>query len=159
MTLLEYRTQYRLSQAQAATILQMPVRTYIRYEKEDSYGDSLKRAMMIQRLVDQCEITEDKGLLSIEQIRDALVPLFEHSYKGQIEFCYLFGSYAKGYAKENSDVDLCISTTLSGLKFAGLSENIRAVLHKRVDLFRFSNLNDNLELLGEIMKDGIKVYG
>ena len=115
--------------------------------------------MMIQRLVDQCEITEDKGLLTIEQIRDALVPLFEHSYKGQIEFCYLFGSYAKGYAKENSDVDLCISTTLSGLKFAGLSENIRAVLHKRVDLIRFSNLNDNLELLGEIMKDGIKVYG
>lgn len=159
MTLLECRTQYRLSQAQAASKLQMPVRTYIRYEKEDSYGDSLKRAMMIQRLVDQCEITEDKGLLTIEQIRDALVSLFEHSYKGQIEFCYLFGSYAKGYAKENSDVDLCISTALSGLKFAGLSEDIRSVLHKRVDLIRFSNLNDNLELLGEIMKDGIKIYG
>ena len=158
MNLLNVRTQYGLSQIEAASILNIPVRTYIRYEKDDNYGNDLKRSMMIRTLVEKCEITETKGLLTIEQIKTALTRLFEEEYKDQIEFCYLFGSYAKGYAKENSDVDLCVATQLTGLKFAGLSESIRQALHKRIDLIRFSNLNNNLELINEIMKDGIKLY-
>ena len=158
MNLLNVRTQYGLSQIEAASILNIPVRTYICYEKDDNYGNDLKRSMMIRTLVEKCEITETKGLLTIEQIKTALTRLFEEEYKDQIEFCYLFGSYAKGYAKENSDVDLCVATQLTGLKFAGLSESIRQALHKRIDLIRFSNLNNNLELINEIMKDGIKLY-
>ena len=109
--------------------------------------------------MNEYEITEDKGILSIETIKNELTSLFDNEYKGKIEFCYLFGSYAKGYAKGNSDVDLCVSTSLTGLRFAGLSEAIRTVLHKRIDLIRFSNLENNLELVSEIMKDGIKIYG
>ena len=159
MSLLEVRTQYGLSQLKAAAILNVPVRTYIRYEQDDSYGSDLKRGMMIKTLEDQCEITESKGLLSIDQIKKSLNDLFEKEYPNQIEFCYLFGSYAKGYAKESSDVDLCVATSLTGLRFVGLSESIRSVLHKKIDLVRFSNLNNNIELINEIMKDGIKVYG
>ena len=51
-----------------------------------------------------------------------------------------------------------IATDLAGLQFVGLSESIRDVLHKRIDLIRFSTLNDNLELVKEIMKDGIRIY-
>lgn len=159
MNLLSIRTQYGLSQIEASIILNIPVRTYIRYEKDDNYGSGMKREMMIRTLIEKCEITEEKGLLTIEQIKTVLTQLFESEYKGQIDFCYLFGSYAKGYAKDNSDVDLCIATELKGLKFAGLSESIRRVLHKRVDLVRFSNLKDNLELINEIMKGGVKIYG
>lgn len=159
MNLLEVRTQYELSQIQAASILNMPVRTYIRYEKDNNYGSELKRSMMIKSLIDKCEITETKGLLTIEKIKGALTILFNEEYKDQIEFCYLFGSYAKGYAKENSDVDLCVATKLTGLKFAGLSESIREALHKKIDLVRFSNLENNITLINEIMKDGIKIYG
>ena len=158
MSLLKLRTQYNLSQADAASILGMPLRTYIRYEKNDDYGSALKRSMMIMMLNEKCEITEDKGILTIEQIKENLTNLFENEYKDQIEFCFLFGSYAKGYAKENSDVDLCVSTKLNGLQFAGLSESIRQTLHKRIDLVRFSNLDNNLELINEIMKDGIKIH-
>ena len=158
MNLLEIRNKYKLSQINAATLLDMPVRTYIRYEKDDNYGDILKRKMMIETLNEKCEITEDKGVLTIEQIKKSLISLFESEYKGQIEFCYLFGSYVKGYANESSDVDLCVSTILKGLDFVGLSESIRQVLNKRVDLIRLSNLGNNLELLNEIMKDGIKIY-
>ena len=159
MYLLELRNQYGLSQIEAACALNMPLRTYIRYEKDNNYGNALKRSMMIEMLIDKYEITVNKGLLSVEKIKTLLSALFEGEYKGQIEFCYLFGSYAKGYAKENSDVDLCISTQLKGLKFAGLSESIRRVLHKNVDLIRFSNLENNITLISEIMKDGIKIYG
>ena len=46
-----------------------------------------------------------------------------------------------------------------GFNFIGLSEDIRKALHKKIDLIRFNTLNNNLELINEIMKDGIKIYG
>lgn len=158
MCLLEIRKQFGLSQNEASQILNMPLRTYVRYEADDDYGDALKRQMMIASIINKCETTETKGLLSIEQIKESLTKLFQEQYKDTVEFCYLFGSYAKGYAKEDSDVDLCVATSLTGLKFVGLSEDIRNVLHKKIDLIRFSNLENNLSLINEIMKDGIKIY-
>ena len=143
MTLLEARLKYHLSQLEVATSVGVPLRTYIRYEKDNLYGSELKRTAMIK---------------TIEDIRNFLAALFNDKYPGEIDFCYLFGSYAKGYAKENSDVDLCISTNLSGLRFVGLSEDIRITLNKKVDLIRLSNLSNNLSLITEIMKDGIKIY-
>ena len=159
MTLLETRKQYNISQIEVANLLRIPVRTYIRYEQDNNYGSELKRQTMINLINDKYEITEDKGLLSVEQINKQLKALFDNQYKDVIEFCYLFGSYAKGYATERSDVDLCVSTSLKGLDFVGLSEDIRNVLHKRIDLIRFDTLKDNLELINEIMKDGVKIYG
>ena len=159
MKLKEIRTKYKLSQLEAANLVGVPVRTFRRYENDDAYGSKLKRQMFINIIKDHCEITETKGLLTIEQIKDSLKEMFKNKYEGKIEFCYLFGSYAKGYAKEDSDVDLCVSTSLTGLDFVGLSEDIRNVLHKKIDLIRFSNLKDNLELINEIMKDGVKLYG
>ncbi len=60
--------------------------------------------------------------------------------------------------KEKSDVDLCVSTSLIGLKYVGLSEAIRNTLHKNIDIVRIKDLKDNIELISEIMKDGIKIY-
>ena len=65
----------------------------------------------------------------------------------------------KGYAKEDSDVDICVNTTLTGLKFVGFVEQLHQALKKNVDAIRFQELKDNLDLLNEIMKDGIKIYG
>ena len=159
MTLLEARQTYNLSQMQVADVLGIPLRTYVRYEKDNSYGNELKRKMMVQSINEKYEITETKGVLSIEEIKTKVHNLIETKYKDKISFCFLFGSYAKGYAKDNSDIDLCVNTNLTGLKFAGLSESIRRVLHKKIDLIRFSNLENNSMLLTEIMKDGIKIYG
>lgn len=159
MTLLQTRTHYGLTQKEVATALNIPVRTYIRYETDDNYGDVLKRQMMMQTLQQKFEITETKGLISLEFIRKTLAELFKTKYKSQVDFCYLFGSYAKGYATETSDVDLCVSTSLTGFAFVGLNEDIRNVLHKKVDLIRLNHLADNQDLLFEIMKDGIKIYG
>lgn len=159
MTLLETRKKYDVSQVEVANLLGIPVRTYIRYEQDDNYGSELKRRTMINLINENYEITEHKGLLNVETIKKELNNLFNNQYKGMIDFCYLFGSYAKGYAMERSDVDLCVSTSLKGLDFVGLSEDIRNLLHKKVDLIRFDTLKDNLELINEIMRDGIKIYG
>ena len=71
----------------------------------------------------------------------------------------MFGSYAKGTAKETSDIDLYVSSSLTGLKFVGLIERLRQGLHKKIDLIRSSELVNNIDLMNEIMKDGIKIYG
>ena len=60
MNLLQTRKKYHLSQIEAAKALNVPIRTYIRYESSDEYGDSLKRESMIKTLIDKHEITEDK---------------------------------------------------------------------------------------------------
>lgn len=158
MTLLECRKENKISQLEAARILEIPLRTYIRYEQDNEYGSILKRKMMLQAMTDFFEINEEKGLLNIEIIKEAVTNLFNKEYKDQIEFCYLFGSYAKGYATEKSDIDLCVSTPLTGLDFVGLSEDLHKVTHKKIDLVRFNNLSTNIELLNEIMKDGVKIY-
>lgn len=158
MELKETRQRYNLSQLQASNITGVPLRTYVRYENDDKYGDDLKRVSMINILDNACAITETKGLLSIDTIKSVVADIFEKEYNGQIEFCYLFGSYAKGKASEISDIDLCVSTKLTGFKFVGISEKIRNALNKKIDLIKFSNLNNNIELINEIMKDGIKIY-
>ncbi len=117
------------------------------------------RQSFISILKEKCEISEKSGLLTIDVIREGLKTLLDSQYEGEVDFCYLFGSYAKGYATETSDVDLCVSTSLTGMRVAGLAEAIRGVLHKKIDLIRLDALKGNLELIGEIMKDGVKVYG
>ena len=52
-----------------------------------------------------------------------------------------------------------ISTNVKGLKFYALVEDIRSMLGKKVDILDLNQLKDNLELMGEILKDGIKIYG
>ncbi|MBO6262350.1 MAG: nucleotidyltransferase domain-containing protein [Bacilli bacterium] len=159
MTLKGVRIQYNLSQIEAANIIGIPVRSLRRYELDENYGSTLKRQMFIELLNKHCEISEEKGLLTIELIKQLLTDLFNTDYKGEIEFCFLFGSYAKGTATETSDVDLYVSSSLSGLRFVGLIERARQVLHKKVDLIRSSELNNNIDLINVIMKEGIKIYG
>ena len=159
MTLLETRQNFNLSQMQAASSLGIPLRTYVRYEKDNEYGSPLKREAMVRAINEKYEITETKGLLSVEEIKTKVQKLFDEKYKGQINFCFLFGSYAKGYATEKSDIDICVSTSLTGFRFIGISQAVRSVLHKKVDIVKFENLDGNLELINEILKDGIKLYG
>lgn len=159
MSLRETRINYDLSQTEAASVVGVPVRTFRRYELDENYGSSFKRAMFVNLLKDRFEITEEKGLLTVEKIKQIVTELFDTQYQGLIDFCYLFGSYAKGLAKESSDVDLYISSSLTGLRFVGLIERLRQALRKKVDLIRSSELENNIELVNEILKDGIKIYG
>ena len=157
MELFDLRKEYGLSQLKAAEICGVPLRTYIRYERDDNYGSNLKRSAMISIINRVCEITEEKGVLTINRIIEVVHDLITKKYCDSVTLCYLFGSYAKGYATEKSDVDLLVSTNLQGLDYVGLAEDIHQALHKNVDLNNFNNSSS--ELLYEVMKDGIKIYG
>lgn len=158
MNLKETRKRYGITQSDAAKTAQMPIRSYRRYESDDTYGDFHKRESILSLLNKRYEITEEKGLLTIEQIKSVVNELFSQTYPNQIDFCFLFGSYAKGVAKESSDIDLYISSSLTGLNFIGLIESLRQRLHKKIDVIRPSELVNNVNLMNEIIRTGVKLY-
>ena len=145
-----------ITQKQASELVKMPLRTYIRYENEDKYIGSLKYEKLLDMLEEKFQITEEKGIQRIETIIEVVNDIFKEY---DIDFCYLFGSYAKGKQTEISDIDLCISGNVTGLAIFGLVEKLRLGLKKKIDLLRLSEIHNNEELLKEIMRDGIKIYG
>ncbi len=156
MTLKELRKTKKLTQAACAKYLGIPLRTYQNYETDTSKVGSIKYNFMLQKLEQYGFMDETHGILTIEQIKNICTSVFEEY---SVEYCYLFGSYAKGKATEVSDVDLLISTPVSGMRFYDLVESIREALQKKVDILNREQLNNNPELINEILKDGIKIYG
>lgn len=110
---------------------------------------------MIQKLKQYGFIDETHGILTIQEIKDICTKIFSNL---DIEYCYLFGSYAKGNTNEESDVDLLISTSISGIQFFDLIEAIREKLKKKVDILNTKQLDNNYELVNEILRNGIKIY-
>ena len=156
MTLRDLRKQKKMTQVECAEYLGIPVRTYQNYETDESKSSSMKYAFMVQKLEQYGFVDETHGVLGIQQIKDACTEAFADL---DIEYCYLFGSYAKGKATEVSDVDLLISTPISGMRFFDLVESLREKLRKKVDVLNQEQLNNNPDLVNEILKDGVKIYG
>ena len=156
MTLKQLRKQKGLTQAACAAYLGVPLRTYQNYESGEKKQTSIKYQFMLQKLGQYGFLDETHGVLSLDQIKRICAQVFENK---EISYCYLFGSYAKGKATEHSDVDLLVSTPLSGMRFYDLTEELRERLCKQVDVLNQDQLKDNVSLVEEILKDGVKIYG
>ena len=154
-TLKALRISKKLTQKQASDLLGVSLRSYKEYENDEAKADSLKYRSMVNELENYTALDEEHGILTIKEIKDACKEVLD-SYT--VKYCILFGSYAKGTSTEQSDVDLLISTDVTGLRFYGIAERLRETLHKKVDLLDLKQLTNNQELLDEILKDGVKVY-
>ncbi len=152
----EIRISKKLTQEDAGVLLGVSLRSYKSYENDPSKRDTIKYRYMLETLGKYNAIDEEHGILTLDEIKTACKKVFDEY---QVKYCILFGSYAKGKATEISDVDLLISTEVTGLRFFGIAERLREVLYKKVDLLDLRQLKNNEELLDEILKDGIRVYG
>lgn len=151
----EVRLSLNLSQVEAAKLLHISRRTYQTYEAlKDTSSD--KYQYYLFKLKEESVIDENHGILTFDFIKEKVTEVLS---KYDVNFCYLFGSYAKKKAKEKSDVDLLIDSSITGLNYFGLVEELRKSLNKKVDLVKFDQLTNNHDLIIEIMKDGIKIYG
>ena len=152
----EIRTAKQLTQQEAALRLGVSLRSYIMYENDSSREDTIKYRFLLQELQKINLVDEEHGVLTIEQITKICKEILD-AY--QVEYCYLFGSYAKGKATERSDIDLLVSTETTGLRFYEMTERLREGLHKRIDLLDAKQLMNNEKLIHEVLKEGIKIYG
>ena len=76
-------------------------------------------------------------IYTIEKIKDIVKPI---ANKYNVQSIYLFGSYARGDANENSDLDFLV---FGGDKFKltnifALAEDLRAAFQKQVDVFEIN---------------------
>ena len=156
MNLKELRLSKKITQKKAAELLNISLRTYQYYESNIEKQKGPYYQYMYQKLNEYGYIDEEHGILSFDTIKEVCTKILKER---DVNFCYLFGSYAKKKAKENSDVDLLISTDITGLAYFDLVEELRENLKKKVDLLNVDQLLKNKELINEIMKDGIKIYG
>ena len=156
MTLKEIRLSKKLTQQQAADLLHVSRRTYINYEQSKYDMKSPRFSYIFETLENYGRIDETHGVLDIKDIRSVGSSVLQ---KYDVDFCYLFGSYAKGQANEKSDVDIFVSMPVRSTDFYDMVECLREKLHKKVDVVHETQLVNNLELTKEIMKDGIKIYG
>ncbi len=72
----------------------------------------------------------------------------------------LFGSYAKGLAEPNSDVDLVIDSKgqLKGFDYYALLEDLVQALNKEVDLISTDQIITNSKIDYIIKNEGIIIY-
>jgi len=104
-------------------------------------------------------------IYTIEEIQRIIRPLAE---KYKLPAVYLFGSYARGTATEQSDVDLLVDTTGTGLKslmsLGALYCELEEALNKPIDLITVSSLQQRAQMPSEqdfretILSERVKLY-
>ena len=90
-----------------------------------------------------------------EEIRRLLKPVFlRHGVKRAV----LFGSYSKGNADGNSDIDLMVDSGLRGLSFIDLVEDARETTQKDIDMLDITHIEENSKVDIEIKNTGTEIY-
>lgn len=97
------------------------------------------------------------NIVSIDNIKEKITPILMDY---PVNKAILFGSYAKGKAAENSDIDLYIDTDnkLKGLDFVGLLEILVVTLGRDIDLIDKSHIEPNSLIMLEIENGGTVIY-
>ncbi len=95
-------------------------------------------------------------VLTLENVKKLVKPIAE---KYHVEEIYLFGSYARGEANRDSDLDFLV---YGGKKFKltmifALAEDLREVLNKQVDVFEIHEINADSEFYNTVMKERLLV--
>ena len=94
--------------------------------------------------------------MQLTDIAKLVKPLAE---KYRVKNIYLFGSYARGEATEDSDLDFLVYWG-EGLKktfIYALGEELREVLKKKVDIFEISEINPGSKFYQSVMKDRVLI--
>ena len=96
------------------------------------------------------------SVFTMEQIAAAVKPLAD---KYRVKEIYLFGSYARGEADENSGLDFLIfgGEMFRRTMIFALAEELREVLKKNVDVFEIAEVNPDSNFYQTIMKEKVLV--
>jgi hypothetical protein len=122
-----------------------------------SMRDVVKRGMIPLYLTSKLP-RKNRSIISIPEIKRLLeIMVVMNGYENKINSISLFGSYAKGKASPNSDVDLLVDCNdMSLFTIAALKEDLEKALQKDVDLVTTGNLDPYFEKV--VNKEKIVLY-
>lgn len=93
-------------------------------------------------------------MLTIEDIRRKITPICQ-SYG--IERLYLFGSYARGEARSDSDIDFRLDKgKVRGVQIGGLYMDLQEALQQKIDLLTTNQFSS--DFLKQIQAEEIVLY-
>ena len=90
---------------------------------------------------------------ALEKIKLKIIRVLK---KNKIKKAGIFGSYAKGEQKKNSDIDILVEPSKGmGFKFAGLEIQLAKALNKKVDLVSYNGISPYLK--DRILSQEVKI--
>ena len=100
---------------------------------------------------------------TIDELKKRIAPVAQ---KYKLKAVYLFGSYARGTATEDSDVDLLVDregSLVHGIMIGGLYEDFCSAINKQIDLVTLESLEHHVkgwhyEFSQNVMRESVKVY-
>ncbi|MGN1340909.1 MAG: nucleotidyltransferase family protein [Oscillospiraceae bacterium] len=97
-----------------------------------------------------------EAVLSLNRIKEIVKPI---AVKYRVKEIYLFGSYARGEATDESDLDFLV---FGGENFKltmifSLAEELREAFQKNVDVFEIHEVNQQSVFYNTIMKERLLV--
>jgi hypothetical protein len=93
---------------------------------------------------------------TIDELKSCLYPTFQQY---GVKTAILFGSYVKGTATPQSDVDILVDSGLKGLRFVGLIEAVKTALGgTEVDMIDVEHIQKDSPIDTEIIQTGVKIY-
>lgn len=95
-------------------------------------------------------------IYTIENIKDIVIPI---ANKYNVQSIYLFGSYARGEANENSDLDFLVfgGENFKLTNIFALAEDLRNAFGRQVDVFEISEINIDSDFYSNIMNERLYV--
>lgn len=96
------------------------------------------------------------AVYTIEKIKDIVMPI---ASKYNVQSIYLFGSYARGEANENSDLDFLVfgGENFKSTNIFALAEDLRTAFQIQVDVFEISEINTDSDFYSNIMSERLCV--
>ena len=93
-----------------------------------------------------------KDVLTLDMIADIVKPI---ATKYQVEAIYLFGSYARGEATAESDLDFLVigGDSFRKTMIFALAEDLREAFEKTVDVFEIHEVNQDSLFYDMIMRE------
>ena len=122
-----------------------------KFRKERIYlGVNLKGEDLVEK--EKCadkKLIESKIQKSLVNIKPRLISIFK---KNKIKKAGIFGSYARGDYRKNSDIDILIEPTSDmGFGFAKIEMELERALGMKVDLVSYNGISPHLrdDVLGQ----------
>lgn len=154
----QIRLNLNITQKEASSYLGIPLRTYENWEEGTRTTSQWTTDLIIDKLLNykrEQELINKGGVYSFTFIKKKLETIVQ---KYDISKIILFGSYAKGIAKPTSDIDLVVTTSLKGLAFYGLAQDLEELFNREIDLIRDTSIIKDSKIDLEIKKTGIIIY-
>lgn len=154
------RENLNLTQSELADILNIPVKSIRNWEQNqrtpsgyiiDLIINSLTTVKNENKFIDQNEDIVVSFLFIKEKVKEVV-----RNYN--IDKVYLYGSYVKGEALVDSDIDLYMISDIEGIDYFGVIEDLRNNLNKKVDLLSNKTIKKDSEIELEIKRTGVLIY-